>query len=82
MIYPHARNCPSDLTEVSVMHQGYIIASYPPGQARKVRSPLSTQEAGPKNIYYLGDYLGNATTGGALAVGRQTARKIMKHWAN
>jgi predicted NAD/FAD-dependent oxidoreductase len=71
-----------DLKEVHEMHQGYIIASFPPGQARKVRSLLSTQEAGPKNIYYVGDYLGNATTGGALAVGRRTARKIIEHWAN
>ena len=71
-----------DLKEVHEMHQGYIIASFPTGQARKVRSLLSTQEAGPKNIYYVGDYLGNATTGGALAVGRRTARKIVEHWAN
>jgi oxygen-dependent protoporphyrinogen oxidase len=62
--------------------QGYIIASFPPGQARKVRSLLSTQEAGPKNIYYVGDYLGNATTGGALAIGRRTARKIVEHWVH
>jgi len=64
------------------MHKDYIIASFPPGQARKVRSLLSTQEAGPKNIYYVGDYLGNATTGGALAIGRRTARKIVEHWVN
>ena len=30
---------------------------------------------------YVGDYLGNATTGGALAIGRRTARKIVEHWA-
>ena len=41
---------------------------------------LSVQEAGPKNICYVGDYLGNATTGGALAIGRRTARKIVEHW--
>ena len=71
-----------DLKEVHEFYKDYIIASFPPGQARKVRSFLSTQEAGPKNIYYVGDYLGNATTGGALAVGRRTARTIVEHWAN
>jgi protoporphyrinogen/coproporphyrinogen III oxidase len=71
-----------DLKEVHEMHKDYVIASFPTGQARKVRSMLSVQEAGPKNIYYVGDYLGNATTGGALAIGRRTARMIAAHWAN
>ena len=77
-IYPSLEQ---DLKEVHEMHKDYIIAGFPPGQARKVRSLLSVQEAGPKNIYYVGDYLGNATTGGALAIGRRTARKIVEHWA-
>jgi oxygen-dependent protoporphyrinogen oxidase len=76
-IYPSLEQ---DLKEVHEMHATYIIASFPPGQARKVRSFLSVQEAGPKNIYYVGDYLGNATTGGALAIRRRTARKIVEHW--
>ena len=76
-IYPSLEQ---DLKEVHEMHANYIIASFPPGQARKVRGLLSVQEAGPKNIYYVGDYLGNATTGGALAIGRRTARKIVEHW--
>jgi oxygen-dependent protoporphyrinogen oxidase len=78
-IYPSLEQ---DLKEVHEMHADYIIASFPPGQARRVRSLLSVQEAGPKNIYYVGDYLGNATTGGALAIGRRTARKIVEHWAH
>jgi oxygen-dependent protoporphyrinogen oxidase len=78
-IYPSLEQ---DLKEVHEMHTDYTIASFPPGQARKVRSFLSVQEAGPKNIYYVGDYLGNATTGGALAIGRRTARQIVEHWAN
>jgi oxygen-dependent protoporphyrinogen oxidase len=76
-IYPSLEQ---DLKEVHEMHTDYIIASFPPGQARKVGALLSIQEAGPKNIYYVGDYLGNATTGGALAIGRRTARKIVEHW--
>jgi hypothetical protein len=43
---------------------------------------LSVQEASPKNIYYVGDYLSNANTGGALAIGRRTARRIVEHWAH
>ncbi len=78
-IYPSLEQ---DLKEVHEMHADYIIASFPPGQARRVRSLLSVQEAGPKNIYYVGDYLGKATTGGALAIGRRTARKIVEHWAH
>jgi len=78
-IYPSLEQ---DLKEVHEMHANYVIAGFPPGQARRVRSFLSVQEAGPKNIYYVGDYLGNATTGGALAIGRRTARKIVEHWAN
>ena len=78
-IYPSLEQ---DLKDVHEMHRDYIIASFPTGQARKVRALLSAQEAGPKNIYYVGDYLGNATTGGALAIGRRTARKIIEHWAH
>jgi len=78
-IYPSLEQ---DLKEVHEMHANYTIASFPPGQARKVRSLLSVQEAGPKNIYYVGDYLGNATTGGALAIGRRTAHKIVEHWSH
>jgi protoporphyrinogen/coproporphyrinogen III oxidase len=76
-IYPSLEQ---DLQEVHEMHKDYTIASFPTGQARKVKSLLSIQEAGPKNIYYVGDYLSNATTGGALAIGRRTARKIIEHW--
>ena len=54
-IYPSLEQ---DLKDVHEMHANYIIASFPTGQARKVRSLLSVQEAGPKNIYYVGDYLG------------------------
>lgn len=70
-----------EIAEVHPMYKDYIIAMFPPGQARRVRSFLATQEAGPKNIYYVGDYLGNATTGGACAIGRRTAAKIVEHWA-
>jgi len=77
-IYPTLED---EIVDRHEMFRDYIIAMFPPGQARKVRSFLTTQEAGPKNIYYVGDYLGNATTGGACAIGRRTARKIVAHWA-
>lgn len=70
----------TDVTEVHEMYDKYVIAMFPAGQARKVRSFLSTQEAGPKNIYYVGDYLSNATTGGACAIGKRTALQILDHW--
>ena len=70
----------AEIDEVHEMYDKYVIAMFPTGQARRVRSLLWTQESGPKNIYYVGDYLSNATTGGACAIGRRTAAAIGQHW--
>jgi protoporphyrinogen/coproporphyrinogen III oxidase len=71
-----------EILEAHVMQQGYTIAAFPPGQLRRVRSFLTSQEAGPKNIYYAGDYLSNATTGGACASGERVARQIVADWGD
>ena len=71
-----------DVKEVHPMFRDYVIAKFPMGQARRVKSFLATQEAGPKNIYYIGDYLSNATTGGSCAIARRTAKLILRDWGD
>ena len=68
------------IRETVVQYNGYITPEFPTGQIRKVREFLATQEAGPKNIYYVGDYLSSAGTGCSCAIGRRTGRLIAGHW--
>lgn len=70
----------AEIVESHAMFTDYTIAAFPVGQLRRVRKFLGSQEAGPKNIYYVGDYLSNATTGGACAIGQRTAHVITRHW--
>ena len=70
-----------DILEVHEMQNDYTIAAFPTGQLRRVRTFLASQESGPKNIYYVGDYLSNATTGGACASGHRTAKQIIRDWS-
>ena len=68
------------IRETVVQYNGYVTPEFPTGQIRKVREFLATQEAGPKNIYYVGDYLSGAGTGCSCAIGRRTGRLIAHHW--
>jgi protoporphyrinogen/coproporphyrinogen III oxidase len=70
----------ADIVEIHEMLEDYTIAAFPPGQLKRVRQFLASQEAGPKNIYYAGEYLSNATTGGACASGNRTAKQIIADW--
>jgi protoporphyrinogen/coproporphyrinogen III oxidase len=71
-----------DILEIHEMQGDYSIADFPPGQLRRVKQFLASQEAGPKNIYYAGEYLSNATTGGACASGQRVAQQILADWVN
>ena len=68
------------IRETVVQYDGYITPEFRTGQVRRVREFLATQEAGPKNIYYVGDYLSGAGTGCSCAIGRRTGRLIARHW--
>lgn len=68
------------ISETVVQYDGYVTPEFRTGQVRRVREFLTTQEAGPKNIYYVGDYLSGAGTGCSCALGRRTGRLIASHW--
>jgi oxygen-dependent protoporphyrinogen oxidase len=68
------------IADIIPQYNGYTIAKFPAGQLRKMSQFIRAQEAGPKNIYYIGDYLSNATTGGACAIALRTAKVIAGHW--
>ena len=68
------------IRETVVQYDGYVTPEFPTGQVRRVREFLATQEAGPRNIYYVGDYLSGAGTGCSCAIGRRTGRLIASHW--
>ena len=63
-----------DVKEVVTQFHGYRMPEFPVGQIRRIRDFLYTQEAGPRDIYYVGDYLGGPGTGNALAIARRTSR--------
>lgn len=69
-----------DVAEAHPMFDGYTIPIFPVGQAKRIKDFLASQESGPKSIYYVGDYLTNATTGGATALGFRTAHNIARDW--
>jgi oxygen-dependent protoporphyrinogen oxidase len=69
-----------DTKETVVQFNGYRMPEFPVGQITRVRDLLYTQECGPKDVYYVGDYLAGAGTGNALAIGRRTGRIIVNHW--
>lgn len=69
-----------DVKEVVRQYDGYRMPEFPVGQIRRIRDFLYTQESGPKNVYYVGDYLGGPGTGNALAIARRTSRLILDHW--
>jgi oxygen-dependent protoporphyrinogen oxidase len=75
------RDIDAKVVDAVPQRDGYVIAKFPVGQIRRVRSFLSVQNAGPKTLYYVGDYLSNATAGGACASGRTTAWRILEHWS-
>ena len=54
-----------------------INAGLPSAMAEFIR----VQEEERHGLYYVGEYLSHAHTGGACASGRSIARLIMKHWA-
>ena len=47
---------------------------------RRARRRVDPCLTGPKNIYYVGDYLSGAGTGCSCALGRRTGRLIASHW--
>jgi len=50
-----------------------------PGYAKKVAAFLEEMEARPARLYFCGDYLAHAHTGGACASGRFAAKLLQKH---
>jgi oxygen-dependent protoporphyrinogen oxidase len=76
-VYP---SLDQDVKEVIPQFHGYRMPEFPVGQVRRIRDFLYTQEAGPRDLYYVGDYLGGPGTGNALAIARRTSRQIIRNW--
>jgi oxygen-dependent protoporphyrinogen oxidase len=59
-----------------------MLPEFYPGYARRVAAFLARREAlGPRDLYFCGDYLSHAHTGGACADGRRIARTAIQHWS-
>ena len=50
------------------------------GQPAAMAGFIRDQEKERQGLYYTGEYLSHAHTGGACASGRTVARTIIKHW--
>lgn len=53
----------------------------PVGYVKQMTAILREQEKERRGLYFAGEYMGMATTGGACASARSVARTIIKHWA-
>lgn len=53
----------------------------PVGYVRQMAEIAREQEKDRRGLYFAGEYMAHAHTGGACASGRTVARTIVKHWA-
>ena len=81
LIQKHYPDLTADAIDNVVVRGGdglvIINAGLPSAMAEFIR----VQEEERHGLYYVGEYLSHAHTGGACASGRSIARLIMKHWA-
>jgi oxygen-dependent protoporphyrinogen oxidase len=53
----------------------------PVGYVKQMAAISREQEKERRGLYFAGEYMAHAHTGGACASGRTVARTIVKHWA-
>ncbi|MFQ5698542.1 MAG: protoporphyrinogen/coproporphyrinogen oxidase [Myxococcota bacterium] len=72
-----------ELSEVHTQWWDDMLPEFYPGFIRGLASFLQSLERRPprsRRIYFCGDSLSHAHTGGACASGRRTARSVLEHW--
>jgi len=69
-----------DMVEIHSQWWDDMLPAYYPGYIRALASFLEAQAPRKSRVYFCGDYLGHAHTGGACASGRRTAETIIRHW--
>lgn len=70
-----------DLVEAQSQWWTEMLPEFYPGYIRQVALFIKEQDRVPRRVYYCGDYLGFAHTGGACASGSHVAATISDHWA-
>ena len=70
------------LREVQLQWWDTMLPYFYTGYIRALAGFLSDHESRQHTLYYAGDYLSHAHTGGACASGRRTARTIARDWAS
>jgi oxygen-dependent protoporphyrinogen oxidase len=68
-----------DVVEVHERWLEDMLPEFYPGYIRGLLAFRGAHEK-PSDLYFAGDYLAHAHTGGACASGREAARKIVAHW--
>lgn len=63
-----------------VVRGGDYVIHVPTGFARAVSGFHQMQNKERRGLYFAGEFLGNAHTGGACAAGRTVGRSIARHW--
>jgi oxygen-dependent protoporphyrinogen oxidase len=76
-VYPVLRD---DMIDDVVVQGGDDLVQLPTGFIRAMAGFLRDQEKEKRGLYFAGEYLGHAHTGGACASGRSVARTIIRHW--
>jgi len=74
-----------ELAELHTQWWDDMLPEFYPGYSRKLASflkTLDTRAPRKRRIYFCGDYLAQAHTGGACASGRRTARTIVEDWGS
>ena len=77
-VYPALRE---DMIDDVVVEGGDDLVELPTGFIRAMAEFHRQQDKEKRGLYFAGEYLGHAHTGGACASGRAVARTIVRHWA-
>jgi oxygen-dependent protoporphyrinogen oxidase len=69
------------IEDVVISSRDDMLIYIPVGFIRELAAFLRAQESSRRGLYFAGEYLSHAHTGGACASGRTVARTILRHWS-
>ncbi len=77
-LYPEMN---ADIVDDAVVRGGDYLIHVPTGLARSISRFHQMQNKARRGLYFTGEYMGHAHTGGACAAGRVVARNVVRHWS-
>jgi oxygen-dependent protoporphyrinogen oxidase len=72
---------PDEVTDSVFLGKDDMLLYMPSGFVRGMADFLRQQAQSRAGLYFTGEYLGHAHTGGACAAGREVAKLVVRHWS-